>query len=131
MKLKTFVLALCLVCLSVYTFGQQKESGAIISAIKSGDAGALSQYFINTIDLTLLDQDDVFSKSQAEAMLKSFFSKNTPKSLSIDHQGTSKLQDHYTIGTVTTNAGKYRFTFFLKKMDTKYLIKQLRIENTN
>lgn len=131
MNLKNFILAICFISLSAYSFGQQKESDAIINAIKGGNASALSQYFINTIDITLLDEDDVFSKSQAEAMLSNFFSSNKPTSLNIDHQGTSKLQDHYTIGTITTGKGKYRFTFFLKKTENNYLIKQLRIETSN
>jgi hypothetical protein len=131
MKLKNLILAFCLFSMLSNSFGQQKESDAITSALKSGDASILSQFFINNLDLTLLDEDDVFSKSQAETMLNNFFAKNTPKSISIDHQGTSKLQDHYTIGTISTTKGKYRFTFFLKKMDDKYLIKQLRIETAN
>jgi hypothetical protein len=131
MKLKNLILAFCLFSMLSNSFGQQKESDAITSAIKAGNAAILAQYFINNLDLTLLDEDDVFSKSQAEAMLNSFFAKNTPKSISIDHQGTSKLQDHYTIGTISTTKGKYRFTFFLKKMEEKYLIKQLRIETSN
>lgn len=131
MKLKNLILTFCLLSMLINSFGQQKESDAITNALKAGNANILAQYFINNLDLTLLDEDDVFSKSQAETMLNSFFAKNAPKSLSVDHQGTSKLQDHYTIGTITTARGKYRFTFFLKKMDDKYLIKQLRIETAN
>jgi len=131
MKLKKIVLVFYLLSLFSNSYGQQNESDAITNAIKSGNASILSQFFINNLDLTLLDEDDVFSKSQAETMLSSFFAKNAPKSISIDHQGTSKLQDHYTIGTIFTNSGRYRFTFFLKKMNDKYLIKQLRIETAN
>ena len=62
----------------------------IASAFRSGEAKQVSKFFGTNIDLVLLDKEDVYSKSQAELILKEFFSKNKPKAFSIVHTGVSK-----------------------------------------
>lgn len=128
MKFKIYLIALLTLLFIKQGVAQQAESDAIIVALKSGQAKVLASYFMANIDFTLLNEDDVYSKSQAEAMLNDFFKKNIPNMLTIEHEGTSKTKDHYKIGTLKTNNGHYRVTFFLKKNNNVYLIKQLRIE---
>ena len=57
----------------------------ISSAIRTGDSKQLSRFFNTSVDLTILNKEEVYSKAQAEQIIKDFFSKNTPKSFTIIH----------------------------------------------
>ncbi len=122
---------LILVMLSVFTiasYGQASEKQGITKAIHEGNAKALGAYFTKTVDLTVKDVEDVYSKEQAEVILTSFFNENKTKTYSVKHEGKSKLDDYYYIGDLVTTSGTYRLTFFLKKDGEAFRVKQLRIE---
>src|SRR6266404_3025658 len=88
---------------------------AIGNAIRTGDARQISTYFSSSVDLTILNQEDVYSKAHAELLVKDFFSKNTPRSFTIVHKGSSKEGTLFAVGTLTTATGKtYRTSFVLK-----------------
>jgi len=101
----------------------------ISNAIRSGDSRQIALYFGNSIDLTLVNQEDVYSKAQAEQIIKDFLSKNTPKSFTIIHKGSSKEGTLYAVGTLVTTTGKaFRTSFFIKMMSGKYMVRELRFE---
>lgn len=97
------------------------------SSIRSGDANSISKFFGNSVDLTIINQEEMYSKAQAEQMLKDFFSKNTPVSFAIIHKGVSKEGSKYAIGTLTTSQGTtYRTYFYIKQSGNNYYIQELR-----
>ena len=101
----------------------------VASAIRSGNAKEISKYFNTNVDLTILTQEDTYSKTQAELIIKDFFAKNTPKSFTLMHQGTSKEGAMYAIGTLlTTQGATFRTSFFIKQTSGKYYIRELRFE---
>lgn len=102
----------------------------IANSIRSGDARQLAVFFGNTIELQIIDQENVYSKAQAELILKDFFIKNQPKTFSILHKGSSPEGTQYVIGNLTTTKGKsFRTSFYLKNIDGKSILQELRIEN--
>ena len=98
----------------------------IANAIRSGDAKSVSRYFSSSVDLTLIGQEDVYSKAQAEQILKDFFNKNTPRSFSIIHRGESKDGSKYAIGNLTTSGGNYRVYYYFKVAAGNVNIQELR-----
>jgi hypothetical protein len=110
--------------------GQDVEKDAISEAIKSSDPQKIAVYFMPSVDLTVESAEGVYSKDQAEMIIRRFFEDHVPKDFALKHQGKSKLDDYYYIGTLTTEKGEYRLTFFLKKTEDTFRIKQMRIENT-
>jgi hypothetical protein len=100
----------------------------IITALSSGDASALSAYFSSTIELTLFEKEEIYSRTQAEIILRKFFSDNPPRQFKILHEG-GKDSSKYAIGSLTTSTKSFRITFLLKMEADKVLIHQLRIEN--
>lgn len=71
----------------------------------------------------------MYSKAQAEMVLKDFFSKNSPKSFTIIHRGVSKEGARYAIGTLTTTQGQnIRTYFFFKESGGMAYIQELRFE---
>ena len=99
------------------------------NAIRSGDARTVARFFSSTVDLTILQQEEVYSKAQAEQILRDFFSKNTPKSFNLIHKGVSKEGAKYAIGTLVTAQGtQYRTYFFVKQSGSGEFIQELRFE---
>jgi len=99
------------------------------NAIRSGDAHSVAKYFSSTVDLTILQQEEVYSKAQAEQVLRDFFSKNTPRSFNLIHKGVSKEGAKYAIGTLVTAQGtQFRTYFFVKQTGSGESIQELRFE---
>jgi hypothetical protein len=99
----------------------------IIQSLKSGDSKTLSEYFNQNVEMVVLENDNVYSKAQAQQIVSKFFSSNSPESFNIIHQG-GKEGAQYVIGNLVTNNGTFRVYFLLKKNAGKDYIHQLRIE---
>lgn len=130
MTMKKLVLFLFIVLSAALVTAQSAEKDAISDAIKSGNSQKIAFYFMPSVDLTVESAEDVYSKDQAEMIVRRFFEDHIPKGFALKHEGKSKLDDYYYIGTLATEKGDYRLTFFLKKNDGAFRIKQMRIENT-
>lgn len=85
---------------------------------------------VANVDMTLPVASDYYSNAQAEQILRKFFDEHPPKGLTIEHEGTNRTGDSYYIGKMPTSNGDFRVTFFLKKSDAGFLVKQLRIETS-
>ncbi len=109
---------------------QEVVKDKVVLAMKTGNSRDLAAHFIPNIDLTVKDNADVYSKAQAEQILRKFFNDHPPVDMVIEHSGVSKFGDKYFIGILRTRSGYFRVTFFLKKMDEELMVKQLRIENS-
>ncbi len=99
----------------------------IITAIRTGNASALAAYFNTSLELAVLDKEDIYTKQQAELIMKDFFIRNVPASFNILHKG-GKEGSQYAIGNLETSGGSYRVTILVKLKDNKPLIHQLRFE---
>ncbi|WPQ63983.1 DUF4783 domain-containing protein [Chitinophaga sancti] len=101
----------------------------VVSSIKSGDAGSLSRYLDNTVEINISGKSNSYSKSQAEIILKDFFSKNQVKSFELIHQGEGGGGSRFGIGNMGTSGGAYRTSFFLQKKGGSMVLNELRFEN--
>jgi hypothetical protein len=99
----------------------------IILAFKAGNATELAKYFNINIELVILENEDVYSKTQAEQILRNFFANHHPASFKIIFEG-GKETSRYAIGSLSTSAGNFRVYFLIKNQDGAPLIHQLRIE---
>ncbi len=103
----------------------------INAAFKIGNAATLQQYFSANIDLTVNENESVYSAAQAGQILKSFFEKHVPSAFKTNHQGNSQDGSAYVIGSLTTNAGTYQVYYYLKPSNNTMLIHKLRIVAEN
>lgn len=109
---------------------QDATKDRVLQAMKTGNAKELAATFIPNIDLTVKESSDVYSRAQAEQILRKFFNDHPPVDLVIEHSGVSKFGDKYFIGILRTRNGYFRTTFFLKKGEEDFQVKQLRIETS-
>lgn len=135
MKMKKYLLVTLLSCLTLFScyaipVPSEAFQDGITAALKSGSAKELSKFFNVNIDLSVLDKQDIYSKAQAELILKDFFTKNQPSNFTVLHQG-GKEGSKYLIGNLTTSGGTFRVTINIKNQDNAQVIHQLRIESGN
>jgi hypothetical protein len=100
----------------------------IAADIRKGDATSLAKYFNGNVEINIKDAQNSYSKSQAEAVLKNFFSIHAPKSFTIVHQGQSPEGAKYFIGTLSSSAGTYRTYVYAKQVNTAFVIQEIRFE---
>jgi hypothetical protein len=123
-KLFTLLFAIP-VLLSFYTMVGIDD---VIAALKTGNAAQVAKYFDNTVDITLPQKSNSYSKSQAEMILRDFLNNNSVKNFTIKHRGTNAGSE-YVIGSLVTAAGSFRTTIFMKQKGDKQFLQEMRFEN--
>ena len=105
----------------------EKVPEGIVLSFKAGNAAELAKFFHTNVELIILEEEDVYSRSQAEQIIRKFFIDHKPEAFKIIFQG-GKENSRYAIGSLTTPGKTYRVYLLMKKQDGSPLIHQLRIE---
>ena len=115
--------------ISVFPLSGQTENipEGIVLSIKAGNAEELAKHFHNNVELIILETEDVYSRSQAEQIIRKFFLEYKPQTFKIIFNG-GKENSRYAIGSLTTSGATFRVYIFIKKQEGVPLIHQLRIE---
>lgn len=101
----------------------------IAAAIRTANARQLAGWFNNNVDLTVLGKEEMYSKAQAEQVLRDFFIKHPPKSFILKHKSTNPTAAQYGIGSyISTGNSRFRIYFLIKKIGNQSFIQQLSIE---
>ena len=88
----------------------------------------MARYFDASVELSMPDKSNSYSKSQAELVLKDFFATNAVKGFEVIHKGEN-AGSQYCIGTLVTKTGSYRTTIFMKQKGDGQVLQELRFEN--
>lgn len=104
-------------------------SNDLTSALKSGNSQKVATFFEKSVDLSIPNNEGVYSKMQAQLILKTFFLKNKPSDFTIVHNGNSKNNSFYSIGNLKTNKGTFRVYILYKEVDGKTIVLELKIES--
>jgi hypothetical protein len=99
-----------------------------VELIKQGNVNELAKSFSSTIELTVLERENVYSAVQAEGVLTDFFKNNQPKSVKILHRIASNPNYRFAVLILTTNNGVYRISLSLKNVNGRFELNELRIE---
>ncbi len=101
----------------------------ISNHIKAGEVKEISAFFDVTVELTIQERENSYSKAQAEIILKNFFNKYPAKSFKVMHRGSSEKGGKYLIGLfVSENDTDFRTSIVLLEKNGQYYIQQLRFE---
>lgn len=121
-------LFICLTGLFLASFTLFGGLNEVIGALKTGNSAEVAKYFDNTVEITLPEKSNSYSKSQAELILRDFFANNPVKSFTLIHQGDN-AGSQYCIGTLATKTATYRTTIYMKQKGEKQLLQEIRFEN--
>ncbi len=98
-------------------------------AIQTGNSKELAKYFDNSVEITIYEKEETYSKAQAEMVLKDFFTRYKPISFKIIHNGNSNQGSQYGIGTLVTDKQTFRTYIYLKQKGESLFIQEIRFES--
>jgi len=128
--IKKFLLLPAMAIIALVLSGSQVFSQVpdeVITSLQSGNARVLASYFNQNVELVILDNDNIYSRAQAEQIVSNFFSRFQPVRFNELHS-RGKEGAHYVIGNLVTKQETFRVYFLMKKTGGKDIIHQLRIE---
>ncbi|MCX6287516.1 MAG: DUF4783 domain-containing protein [Bacteroidetes bacterium] len=115
--------------MSWHAFCQADPSSEIIDVLRKGNSSGLGKYFNEMVDLNIPGFKELYSKTQAERIIKDFFSNKPVSSVSVNREGNSPDGSKYTMGSLTAGGKKYNLFFLLRKSNGEYRIYQLHLQS--
>lgn len=99
----------------------------IAKYLSQGNAEALSVWFADNLDMTVLAKGGNSSRSQARQILKAFFEGYTPRDFQITYTaGRGGMK--YALGTLNAGGENFLVTIFVSSKGDTYTIQQMKIE---
>lgn len=128
---KSSLVILCFVLLgfSGFTPRTQDVFDEMAHAFKTGNAHAVSIKLSDPVELDIEGTDEVYSRNQAEMILKDFMAKNPIKNVVIQHRGNSSGGARFANGIMETTKGNFRLHILARQTPTGLFASELRIEH--
>jgi len=100
----------------------------VASLIRQGNVPELSKLFAPSVEITMANDENVYSKAQAGAVLDKFFSQHKPVTVNILHK--VKSNPNYLFGVVIVNTAKetFRIAYTLKGTEGNLMLIEFRVE---
>lgn len=135
MRFKTLTI-IAFLLMTMFTGGQAAQAQnqgydvfiPISKYITQGNYDALSTWFADNLDVSVLSRSVDASRSQARQIIKAFFEEHTPRSFIITHTA-GRANMKYVIGDLNAGGENYRLTIFVICQNDKYKIQQLKIDS--
>lgn len=100
----------------------------VVALVRGGKAAELAKIMTSTVEISVLGDENVYSRVQAEAVLKDFFQKHPPSAAKVVHKLTSNPSYRFTVLMLTTSSGIYRVSYAMKNNDGTFLLTEMRFE---
>ena len=100
----------------------------VASLIRKGNIPELSKLFAPSVEIALLNDENTYSKAQAQAILDKFFSEHKPVTVTILHK--IKSNPNYLFGVLIVNTSKetFRIAYTLKGTQGNLMLIEFRVE---
>ena len=99
----------------------------IAKYLAQGNAEALSAWFADNLDMTILAKGGNSSRGQARQILKAFFEDYAPRDFQITYTaGRGGMK--YALGTLNAGGENFLVTIFVSSKGDAYTIQQMKIE---
>ncbi len=100
----------------------------VVNNIRAGNVPGVAKYFDNTVTITINNTQSIYSKSQAEMVLKDFFTRNQVKEFEVKQSGTAGTTSRFAIGNLATSNGSYQLYVVMKQKDVNFLLQEIRFD---
>lgn len=100
----------------------------VAGGIRNNNAKEVATYFNSSVELNIENNEGVYSKTQAEMVLKNFFGKHPCSNFEITHRAKSYGNNSFAIGSYASASGNYRVTIYVKELNGKNLIHEMKFE---
>lgn len=100
----------------------------MVNAIKNNRVEDMVKYFDNIVPITINNTQSIYSKNQAEVVLKDFFEKNIPKDFLVMDNGSPNNSSKFIIGSLVTPSGtKYNVYILMKLKNSDYMLQEIKM----
>ena len=99
----------------------------IAKYLTQGNYEALSAWFADNLELSVISRSADASRSQSKQILKAFFEAYTPRSFNITHTA-GRANMKYLIGDLNAGGENFMVTIFVICQDDSYKIQQIKID---
>lgn len=124
------ILALGLSLLTCGIAGGREQADDVFSPISKylaqGNAEALSAWFADNLDISIIAEESAASRLQAKQIVQTFFESHTPRSFTITHT-TGRSTMKYAVGELHAGGERFHVTIFVSLKGSTYRIQQLSI----
>jgi hypothetical protein len=127
--IRLFTLLLLTLPLSGHTIPISEPIDDAAELIKTGNVHELAKRFASSIELTILNDENIYSASQAELVLGSFLKNNPVKSIKVLHRVNSNPNIKYAVLLLTTANAEYRTSVSMKLTNGVFLVNEIKIES--
>ena len=124
---KIMGLALLAIPLILLSFKPAYNIDDVVAAIRSGDAAGLAKFFDDRVDISLPDKSDTYSKTQAEMIMRDFFSNKGVLSFEVKHKG-EQGGAQFCVGELKTKQGSFRTHLFMRQRGDRQLLQEIRFQ---
>jgi len=100
----------------------------VAELIRQGNVAELTKMFASNVEITIQNEENLYSKVQAGLILDKFFSQNKPVSVKVLHKVNSNPSYLLGVLILNTQKGAYRVAYTLKQADGASTLIELRIE---
>lgn len=101
----------------------------VANLLKAGNTRELSKLFTNNVEITIMEEENVYSQSQATVILDKFFAKNKPQGIKLLHKVNSGGNYHFGVYILSTDKGEFRVAITLKDAGKSTNVVELKIED--
>jgi hypothetical protein len=126
MKLHCLPLLITLYLVPAVSFADPIDK--VAELLRHGNIHELSKLFAANVEITILGDENVYSKAQAELILDKFFNQNKPKTVKLLHKINSNPNYGFGVLIVKTDKETFRVAYTLKETDANLMLINLRIE---
>ncbi|MDR3693311.1 DUF4783 domain-containing protein [Mucilaginibacter sp.] len=126
--MKNYCLPLLIVLLMAPVRPPADPIDKIANLVRQRNIPELSKLFADNVELSILGDENVYSRLQTEQILTKFFSQNEPKTIKLLHKVNSNPKYGFGVLLMTANTGVYRIAVTLKETAGTLSIIEFRIE---
>ncbi len=126
MKLHLFLSFLVLYLTPAFSIADPIDHAAEL--IRQGNIHELSKIFSSNVEVTIRDEQNVYSRAQAELVLNKFFNENRLMSVKMLHKVNSNPNYFFGVLIIDTDKGPYRMALTFKQADNNLTLIEIRIE---
>ncbi len=99
----------------------------IAKGFRAGDAQVVAKYLAPTLEISIVGNSSMYSKTQATQVLRDFFNSHNPKKIVEKHNG-GRGNSQFSVFSFATGSEKFRATIFYKGSGEEARISQITIE---
>lgn len=127
---KIFTVAAIVLCATAQLHAQTGGNDVFVPIAKyitQGNAEALSAWFDDNLEISIISSSINSSRNQAKQIVTRFFSSYSPRSFKIDHTA-GRANMKYALGSLSAGGENFLVTIFVCRKEDSFYIQQLKIE---